>query len=92
MGRGTKPEIEITDFEPSTLYAFRAVEGPVHPVGSCAFAQVGGSTEVTFALSAEVSGPKRILVNRQVQKSMDGEMAAMARPRLCVRERPGAAG
>ena len=76
MGRGIRADIEITAYEPSVLYAFRAVEGPVRPVGSYAFAEVDGGTEVTFTLSAEVSGLKKVL-SGQVQKSMDGEMAAL---------------
>ena len=59
MGRGVKAGIEITTYERNTLCAFRAVEGPVRPVGSYAFAEVGGGTEQTFSLSAEVSGLKK---------------------------------
>ena len=77
MGRGITADIEITAYEPDTVYAFRAVEGPVRPVGSYAFVEAGGGTEVTFALSAEVSGLKKVLMGAQVQKSMDGEMAAL---------------
>lgn len=60
MGRGVKAGIEITTYERNTLYAFGAVEGPVRPVGSYAFAEVGGGTEQTFSLSAEVSGLKKV--------------------------------
>jgi uncharacterized protein YndB with AHSA1/START domain len=77
MGRGVKADIVITAYEPNTLYAFRAVEGPVRPVGSYAFAAVDGGTAVTFALTAEVAGLKKILMGGPVQKSMDGEMAAL---------------
>ena len=84
MGRGVKADIEITAYEPNTLYAFRAVEGPVRPVGSYAFAEVGGGTEVTFSLSAEVSGLKKVLMSGPVQKSMDGEMAALDTAKVCL--------
>jgi Polyketide cyclase / dehydrase and lipid transport len=34
MGRAIKADIVVTAYEPDTGYAFRAVEGPVRPVGS----------------------------------------------------------
>ena len=83
MGHGVKADIEITTYKPSTLYAFRAVEGPVRPVGSYRFVDAGGGSEVTFSLSAEVSGLKKVLISGPVQKSMDGEMAPWKRPKLC---------
>ncbi|HET7740092.1 MAG TPA: SRPBCC family protein [Mycobacterium sp.] len=77
MGRGVKADIMITAYEPNTRYAFRAVEGPVRPVGSYVFTQVEGGTAVTFALSAEVAGLKKLMMGGPVQKSMEGEMAAL---------------
>lgn len=77
MGRGIKADIMITSYEPTTRYAFRAVEGPVRPVGSYTFTAVEGGTAVTFVLSAEVTGLKKLLMGGPVQKSMDGEMAAL---------------
>lgn len=77
MGRGIKADIEISAYEPTTLYAFRAVEGPIRPVGSYAFATTEGGTEVTFTLTAEVTGLKKMIMAAAVQKSMDGEMSAL---------------
>lgn len=77
MGRGIAADIEITDYEPTTAYAFRGIAGPVRPVGSFTFAPAGSGTEVTFSLEAELSGLKGMVLARQVQKSMDAEMAAL---------------
>lgn len=77
MGRAVKADIMITAYEPNTRYAFRAVEGPVRPMGSYVFAAVEGGTAVTFALTAEVAGLKKLLMGGPVPKSMDSEMAAL---------------
>jgi uncharacterized protein YndB with AHSA1/START domain len=79
MGRGVAADIEVTEYEPDRSYAFRAVAGPVRPVGHYAFVAQDGSTTVTFSLSCELSGLKRLFMGGQVQRSMDGEMAALDR-------------
>ena len=77
MGRGVAADIEITDYRPQQAYAFRGISGPVRPVGSYAFASTGAGTEVTFRLDCDLSGIKGKVLSKQVQKSMDGEMAAL---------------
>lgn len=76
-GRGIAADTEVTEFEPERLYAFRVVAGPVRPMGRMTFAPSGTGTEVTFTLSAEVGGLKRLLMGKAVQKSMDSEVAAL---------------
>ena len=51
--------------------------GPVRPAGEYRFASFDGGTEVTFELSAEITGLKKLLMTRSVQKSMDSEMKAL---------------
>ena len=41
------------------------------------FAPAGEGTDVSFALSAELGGLKKLFMSRPVQSSMDGEMAAL---------------
>jgi uncharacterized protein YndB with AHSA1/START domain len=75
MGRGIAADIEITAYEPGSRYAFQVVAGPARPHGEFAFAPSGEGTEVTFSLSAELTGLKKLMMAGPVQKSMDGEMA-----------------
>lgn len=77
MGRGVKADVEISVYEPTTLNAFRAVEGPVLPVGSFAFPETESGTEVTFTLTAEVTGLTKLLMAAAVQTSIDSEMSAL---------------
>ena len=77
MGRGVSADIEITDYRPHEAYGFKGVSGPVRPVGSYTFVPGGGGTEVTFRLDCDLSGIKGKVLSKQVQKSMDGEMAAL---------------
>jgi uncharacterized protein YndB with AHSA1/START domain len=76
-GRGIPADIEVVAFEPSKRYAFRVTAGPVRPAGEFLFAPKGSGTEVTLSLKAELSGIKRLVMSRPVQKTMDGEMSSL---------------
>lgn len=77
IGRGIGADIEITAYEPNSRYSFQVVAGPVRPVGSYDFVPTDTGTAVTFKLAAEVTGLKRALMSKPVQKNMDAEMAAL---------------
>lgn len=77
MGRGINADIEITDYTPTSLYAFKAIGGPFRPVGSFTFKQVGGGTQVTFKLGGEIRGLKKLMMAKPIQKTLDAEMAAL---------------
>ena len=74
-GRQVPADIEITELDPGTRVAFRGVAGPVRPTGGYSFSPVEGGTSVTFTLDAELTGVKKFLMAKPVQKSMDAEMA-----------------
>lgn len=76
-GRGIPADLEVTAYQPPDHYGFRAVAGPVRPTGEYHFAAAGHGTTVSFALQAELTGLKKMLMSGQVQKSMDGEMRAL---------------
>ena len=76
-GRGIAADIELTGYEPPTRYAFKVVTGPARPVGEFRLRPAGSGTEVTFTLSAELSGFKKLLMSRPVQASMNGEMRSL---------------
>ena len=76
-GRGIPADIEVTDYDPPTRYAFKVVAGPARPVGEYRFAPSGSGTEVSFSLQAELGGLKGLFMSGPVQRSMDGEMAAL---------------
>ena len=74
-GRQVPADVEITALDPDTRVAFRGVAGPVRPEGGYSFAPAEGGTSVTFTLDAELTGVKKFLMAKPVQKSMDAEMA-----------------
>jgi uncharacterized protein YndB with AHSA1/START domain len=80
-GRRIDADYEITAYEPDRLLAFRAIAGPVRPTGSFELEGIGGATALTFKLSADLSGWKRLLMSGAVQSTMDAEMAALDRLR-----------
>jgi uncharacterized membrane protein len=76
-GRGIAADLEITAYQPPEHYGFRTVAGPVRPTGEYHFAAAENGTSVTFALEANLTGLKKMVMSGQVQKSMDGEMRAL---------------
>ena len=86
LGRGIPADIEITDYTWLASYGFKGVAGPVRPVGSYDFRQTeDGGTAVTFTLDADLGGgAKEKFMGKPVQKSMDGEMAALDRAKALL--------
>ena len=76
-GRRIGSDIEVTANEPPSRYAFQVVAGPVRPRGEYRFIETATGTEAHFSLAAELSGIKKLLMSGPVQRSMDGEMAAL---------------
>jgi uncharacterized protein YndB with AHSA1/START domain len=77
-GRSTPADLEITQYDPPDRYGFAVVAGPVRPKGRFDFTDLeDGTTQVTFTLDASLGGLKKLFMSRPVQKSMDGEMAAL---------------
>jgi len=70
-------DVEVTGYEPTFRYAFRGVAGPVRPVGEFLFSAEEDQTRVTFSLSVELTGVKKMLMSRAVQRAMDGEVQAI---------------
>lgn len=78
-GRRIDADFEVTAWEPDRLMAFKAIAGPVRPTGEYRFAAENGGTRLQFALNAELSGLKNLLMGRAVQSTMDAEMTALDR-------------
>lgn len=75
-GRGIPADFEVTAYEADRRFAFDVIAGPVRPRGEMRFTPTEeGATECSFTLEAELSGLKKLLMGRAVQRSMDGEMA-----------------
>ena len=74
-GRRVAADVEITDYRPNELIAFRAIKGPVRPSGRYELSPEGAGTRVRFSLEAELSGPKKWLLGGMVQKTMNNEVA-----------------
>ena len=74
-GRKIDADYEVIEYQPPVYLAFRAIAGPVRPVGSYDLRSQDGGTELTFRLSAEIGGWKNLVMGGAVQKTMDAEMA-----------------
>jgi uncharacterized protein YndB with AHSA1/START domain len=85
-GRGIPADLEVTGYEPPSRYAFTVIAGPVRPVGEFRFTPAQGGTEVSFSLNAELTGIKKLLMSKAVQKSMDGEMASLDKAKALIEQ------
>lgn len=83
-GRGIAADIEVTTYDPPSRYAFQVVAGPARPRGEFTVAASGAGSTVTFALTADLGGWKRIVMSGPVQASMDGEMAGLDRAKAIL--------
>jgi uncharacterized protein YndB with AHSA1/START domain len=73
-GRDIPADIEVTVLDPEERVAFKSVAGPAPMAGSYAFSAAEGGTAVTFTLHAELTGIKKLIMSKPMQKAMDGEM------------------
>jgi len=86
MGRTIPGDVEITEFESDRAIGFRVIAGPVRPSGRYEVEPAeGDSTLVTFSLEATLSGLKKTM-NGMIQKTMDGEVAALANLKRVIEE------
>jgi uncharacterized protein YndB with AHSA1/START domain len=74
-GREIPADIEVTALDPGEQVGFRGVAGPVRPQGRYTFRPADGGTAVTFTLDAELTGIKKLLMAKAVQKTMEAEVA-----------------
>jgi uncharacterized protein YndB with AHSA1/START domain len=76
-GRTVSADVELTAFDPDERIGFRALAGPAPLEGSLTFRGADGGTAVTFTLHSELAGIRRILLARQLQRAMEGEMSSL---------------
>jgi hypothetical protein len=88
-GRRISADYEITAFEPPTKLEFRAIAGPVRPIGGYRLAESDGRTDLTFWLRAEIGGWKSLVMGRSVQSTMDAEMQALDRLKAVLEQSGG---
>ena len=59
----------------------------MRPRGEYRFRAVANGTEVTFGIEAQLSGWKKYVLSKPVQKSMDSEVAALDRAKAILESR-----
>jgi len=79
MGRRVDADYRLTEYEPDSVLAFEVIAGPVRPHGRYELTPDGDGTRVRFTLECELSGPKKLMMGRSVEKSMRGEVGNLDR-------------
>jgi uncharacterized membrane protein len=87
-GRRIDADYRITSYEPNRRLAFETIAGPVRPTGQFEFDDADGATRLRFALQAELTGLKKLLMGGAVQKTMDAEVAAAERLKQVLEASP----
>ncbi|MFL5771419.1 MAG: SRPBCC family protein [Chloroflexota bacterium] len=77
MGRRIAADYEITVYEPDRRIEFQTIAGPARPHGRYDFAAADVGTRLTFALDAQLSGIRGIVMNGAVQRTMDQEVRTL---------------
>jgi carbon monoxide dehydrogenase subunit G len=87
FGRRIPADIEITEFKPSELIAFRTLSGPIRPTGRYELAEVDAGTRVRFALEAELKGLQKLMAP-MVKKSMGNQVGALVKLKQALETAP----
>jgi carbon monoxide dehydrogenase subunit G len=77
MGRRISADVETTELVLNELIAFRTRTGPVRPTGRYELSRADGGTRVRFRLDADLTGAKKLLMGRMVEKTMRSEVDAL---------------
>ena len=86
-GRGIPADLEVTAYEPPSHYAFKVIAGPARPIGEFRFAPAGEGTQLSFSLSAELGGIKKLIMSKSVQQAMDSEMASLDKAKALIEQK-----
>ena len=84
LGRRISADYEITGFEPNRRIEFQTVSGPARPHGRYDFEAAEGGTRLTFALDAELTGIRKLLMAGAVQRTMDAEVRTLDNLKLVL--------
>ena len=80
-GRGIPADFRVSGYQPAARYTFQVIAGPVRPHGEFRFTPVAEGTEVSLSLDAQLSGVKKWVMGRSVQRAMDSEVAGLEKAR-----------
>src|SRR5262245_45263180 len=79
MGRRVDADYRLTEYAPDRTLAFEVIAGPVRPHGRYELSPDGDGTRVRFTLECELSGAKKLMMRRSVEKSMRDEVGNLER-------------
>ncbi|MGH2358895.1 MAG: SRPBCC family protein [Candidatus Limnocylindria bacterium] len=77
MGRRIAADFEITAYEPNRRIEFETMAGPARPHGRYDLEPDDRGTRLTFSLSADLSGLRKLLMGSAVQRTMELEVKAL---------------
>jgi uncharacterized membrane protein len=86
-GREIPGDLQVVALDPDSRVAFEVTAGPVRPRGEYRFRALGpDSTEVTFELDPRLTGIKKLVMGRMVDRSVAGTLAELDRAKQVLEE------
>ncbi len=85
-GRAVPADVVVTDLVPDQQVLMQGISGPLRPMVEYSFAPVGDGTSVTFSVSAHLTGLRKLVMSRAVQKTMDAEVLRLERAKKLLEQ------
>lgn len=77
FGAAVKADMDVVAYDAPKALAFQVTTGPLKPRIEFSFVPINGGTEVSFSIDAPLTGFKKTVMGKMVEKSMAGEAAAL---------------
>jgi uncharacterized protein YndB with AHSA1/START domain len=77
FGAAVKADMDVVVYQPTTALGFQVTTGPLRPRVDFTFVPTDSGTTVNFSITAPLTGVKKALMSKMVQKNMAQEAAAL---------------
>ncbi|HET7071655.1 MAG TPA: hypothetical protein VFI40_12575, partial [Nocardioides sp.] len=77
FGAAVKADMDVVVYQPTTALGFQVTTGPLRPRVDFSFAPADTGTTVSFSITAPLTGLKKAVMGKMVEKNMAHEAAAL---------------
>lgn len=77
FGAAVKADMDVVVYQPTTALGFQVTTGPLRPRVDFSFVPADTGTTVSFSITAPLTGLKKAVMGKMVEKNMAHEAAAL---------------
>ncbi|HET7071585.1 MAG TPA: hypothetical protein VFI40_12220, partial [Nocardioides sp.] len=77
FGAAVKADMDVVVYQPTTALGFQVTTGPLRPRVDFSFVPADTGTTVSFSITAPLTGIKKAVMGKMVEKNMAHEAAAL---------------